>query len=71
VTIARKTFPDRASLTLLSVTLVVGWHYCIRALKGYANVMRYLLIQTGIIDMQRGLLSPAEALTRVVHYHRE
>lgn len=71
VTIVRGSFPDHASVVLLSITLVAGWHYFVRALKGYINVMRYLLVQSGVIDYKLGNLPLEEAQSRVETYHRD
>lgn len=71
VSIVRDGFPDHASVILLSITLVASWHYYVRALKGYANVMRYLLVQSGVIDFKLGQGSLDEARRRVETYHRD
>lgn len=71
VAIVRNSFPDHASVVLLSITLVAGWHYCVRALKGYINVMRYLLVQSGVIDYKLGNLPLEQATLRIETYHRD
>jgi hypothetical protein len=75
--LSRQRFPDEVSLYVLLVTVVVGFHFATRTMKGYINVVRYGLLQRSISDRMlgssNGLSDDAfgELRSLVVNYHIE
>lgn len=50
--ITKQDFPDTLSLYILLVTLLMGFHFFTRTLKGYINVIRWALLQRVVLEKQ-------------------